>query len=184
MHTSSRNNWKCNCPRCENIIQRRRSGLLLALLCLGLVLIASIVATAQTAPPFTTPAEQRCILRPATILTTRPAPGPVNVVSRLGGWPRAVDAIHLISSISHIDHFDYRSETASAVIQYTMAIDESNTLRNAPISTWIDRPDVPALPLWSVVRTYLWTGNPQQRSLYGYWLTQIVASSTNDYCNR
>lgn len=153
---------------------------IIGLIILFLLVFAADVAWGQT--PLTTPGQQACILRPATILHA-PASRSVIVYERLSrGWPQPVEAVPYIASISHIDYPAYRAATAAAAIQYSIAVDPTGTLGDMRLSAWI--PDAPAGTLAQVVRRYLLSGSWQQRDQAAAALVAAMGSSVNDACNQ
>jgi hypothetical protein len=152
---------------------------IIGLIIIFLLVFAVDVAWGQT--PLTTPGQQACILRPATILHA-PASRSVIVYERLSrGWPTPVEAVPYIASISHIDYPAYRAATAAAAIQYSIALDPTGTLGDMQLSAWI--PDAPAGTLAQVVRRYLLSGSWQQRDQAAAALVAAMGSSINDACN-
>jgi len=153
---------------------------IIGLILLFLLVFAADVAWGQT--PLTTPGQQACILRPATILH-QPASRSVIVFERLSrGWPQPVEAVPYIASISHIDYPAYRAATAAAAIQYSIALDPTGTLGDMQMGAWI--PDAPAGTLAQVVRRYLISGNWRQRDEAAAALISAMGSSVNDRCNQ
>ena len=153
---------------------------IIGLILLFLLVFAADVAWGQT--PLTTPGQQACILRPATILHA-PASRSVIVYERLSrGWPQPVEAVPYIAGISHVDYPAYRAATAAAAIQYSIALDPTGTLADMQMSAWI--PDAPTGTLAQVVRRYLLLGNWQQRDEAGAALVAAMGSSVNDGCNK
>lgn len=159
----------------------RLAGKIVITLAIGWLLVV-LVDTAWGQTPLTTPGQQACIVRPATILHA-PASRSVIVYERLSrGWPQPVEAVPYIASISHIDYPAYRAATAAAAIQYSIAVDPTGTLGDMQVSAWI--PDAPAGTLAQVVRRYLLSGNWQQRDVAGAALISAMASPVNDACNQ
>jgi len=153
---------------------------IIGLILLFLLVFAADVAWGQT--PLTTPGQQACILRPATILH-QPASRSVIVYERLSrGWPTPVEAVPYIAGISHIDYPAYRAATAATAIQYSIALDPTGTLGDMQISAWI--PDATAGTLAQVVRRYLLSGSWQQRDQAAAALVNAMGSSVNDGCNK
>ena len=153
---------------------------IIGLILLFLLVFAADVAWGQT--PLTTPGQQACILRPATILH-QPASRSVIVFERLSrGWPQPVEAVPYIASISHIDYPAYRAATAAAAIQYSIALDPTGTLGDMQMGAWI--PDAPAGTLAQVVRRYLLSGSWRQRDEAAAALISAMGSSVNDRCNQ
>lgn len=197
MHTS-RNNWQCNCPSCLSVIQRRRSGLLLALLCLGLVLIASIVTLAQTAPSIGVdairldptkpdPDSSICLYHPETLMRIDPAVRLVFIHHTTYGWPQAWPAIDFIRSEWPSGNPDRQAQAVVAAVQYSIYIrfklEESKRLKILAYFPDAKVGDVPDITLHEAVRQFLWTGNLQTRSSMRHWLRQVVESRTNADCN-
>ena len=197
MHTS-RNNWKCNCPSCLSVIQRRRSGLLLALLCLGLVLIASIMTLAQTAPSTGVdvikldqtkpdPDSSICLYHPETLMKSDPSGRLVFIHHTTYGWPQAWPAIDLIRSEWPSGNPDRQAQAVVAAVQYSIYVryklDESKRLKILAYFPDAKVGDVPDITLHEAVRQFLWSGNLQTRSSMRHWLRQVVESRTNIDCN-
>ena len=152
---------------------------IIGLILLFLLVFAADVAWGQT--PLTTPGQQACILRPATILHA-PASRSVIVYERLSrGWPQPVEAVPYLAGISHIDYPAYRAATAAAAIQYSIALDSTGTLGDMQLSAWVQ--DAPAGTLAQVVRRYLISGSWQQRDVAAASLVAAMASPVNDGCN-
>lgn len=151
-------------------------GILLA------TLVAMIAVGAQAQSTFTSPGGSQCVLRPETVIINRPISN-ATVWSRVDGWLRPYEAVALLSSISHLDESHYRDEAASAAIQVSILLDNSDTLRHTLLSAWLQEEGVPATTLQSAVRMFLFSQNPQQRGQYGFWLRRIVQSRQNDRCN-
>lgn len=146
-------------------------------------LLAMIAFSVQAQTAFTSPGGAQCILRPETILTNRPVTN-ATVLSRVDGWLRPYEAIALLSAISHLDESHYRDEAASAAIQVSILLDQSDTLRHSLITAWLADEGVPGMTLQGLTRGFLLTQNLQQRSQYGFWLRRIVQSRINTACNR
>jgi hypothetical protein len=152
---------------------------IIGLILLFLLVFAADVAWGQT--PLTSPGQQACILRPATILHA-PASRSVIVWERLSrGWPQPVEAVPYIASLSHIDYPAHRAATAAAAIQYSIAVDPTGTLGDMQISAWI--PDAPMGTLAQTVRRYLISGSWQQRDQAAAALVNAMGSPVNDGCN-
>ena len=156
-------------------------GKIIVTLAIGWILVV-LVDTAWGQTPLTTPGQQACIVRPATILHA-PASRSVIVYERLSrGWPQPVEAVPYIASISHIDYPAYRAATAAAAIQYSIALDPTGTLGDMQLSAWVQ--DAPAGTLAQVVRRYLISGSWQQRDQAAAALVAAMGSSVNDACNQ
>lgn len=156
-------------------------GKIIVTLVVGWILVV-LVDTAWGQTPLTTPGQQACILRPATILH-QPASRSVIVYERLSrGWPTPVEAVPYLAGISHIDHPAYRAATAAAAIQYSIALNPTGTLGDMQISAWIQ--DAPTGTLAQVVRRYLISGSWQQRDVAAAALVAAMGSSVNDACNQ
>ena len=155
-------------------------GKIIVTLVVGWILVV-LVDTAWGQTPLTTPGQQACILRPATILH-QPASRSVIVYERLSrGWPTPVEAVPYLAGISHIDHPAYRAATAAAAIQYSIALNPTGTLGDMQLSAWVQ--DAPAGTLAQVVRRYLISGSWQQRDVAAAALVAAMGSSVNDACN-
>ena len=156
-------------------------GKIIVTLAIGWILVV-LVDTAWGQTPLTTPGQQACIVRPATILHA-PASRSVIVYERLSrGWPQPVEAVPYIASISHIDYPAYRAATAAAAIQYSIALDPTGTLGDMQMSAWVQ--DAPAGTLAQTVRRYLISGSWQQRDQAAAALVAAMGSSVNDACNQ
>lgn len=156
-------------------------GKIIVTLAIGWILVV-LVDTAWGQTPLTTPGQQACIVRPATILHA-PASRSVIVYERLSrGWPQPVEAVPYIASISHIDYPAYRAATAAAAIQYSIALDPTGTLGDMQMSAWVQ--DAPAGTLAQTVRRYLISGSWQQRDQAAAALVAAMSSSVNDACNQ
>lgn len=156
-------------------------GKIIVTLVVGWILVV-LVDTAWGQTPLTTPGQQACILRPATILH-QPASRSVIVYERLSrGWPTPVEAVPYLAGISHIDHPAYRAATAAAAIQYSIALNPTGTLGDMQLSAWVQ--DAPAGTLAQVVRRYLISGSWQQRDVAAAALVAAMGSSVNDACNQ
>lgn len=156
-------------------------GKIIVTLVVGWILVV-LVDTAWGQTPLTTPGQQACIVRPATILHA-PASRSVIVYERLSrGWPQPVEAVPYIASISHIDYPAYRAATAAAAIQYSIALDPTGTLGDMQMSAWVQ--DAPAGTLAQTVRRYLISGSWQQRDQAAAALVAAMSSSVNDACNQ
>ena len=155
-------------------------GKIIVTLAIGWILVV-LVDTAWGQTPLTTPGQQACIVRPATILHA-PASRSVIVYERLSrGWPQPVEAVPYIASISHIDYPAYRAATAAAAIQYSIALDPTGTLGDMQMSAWVQ--DAPAGTLAQTVRRYLISGSWQQRDQAAARLVAAMASPVNNVCN-
>ena len=155
-------------------------GKIIITLAIGWLLVV-LVDTAWGQTPLTTPGQQACILRPATILH-QPVSRSVIVYERLSrGWPTPVEAVPYLAGISHIDHPAYRAATAAAAIQYSIALNPTGTLGDMQLSAWVQ--DAPAGTLAQVVRRYLISGSWQQRDVAAAALVAAMGSSVNDACN-
>ena len=156
-------------------------GKIIITLAIGWLLVV-LVDTAWGQTPLTTPGQQACILRPATILH-QPVSRSVIVYERLSrGWPTPVEAVPYLAGISHIDHPAYRAATAAAAIQYSIALNPTGTLGDMQLSAWVQ--DAPAGTLAQVVRRYLISGSWQQRDVAAAALVAAMGSSVNDACNQ
>ena len=155
-------------------------GKIIITLAIGWILVV-LVDTAWGQTPLTTPGQQACILRPATILH-QPASRSVIVYERLSrGWPQPVEAVPYLAGISHIDYPAYRAATAAAAIQYSIALNPTGTLGDMQISAWV--PDAPTGTLAQTVRRYLLSGSWRQRDEAGAALVAAMGSPVNDGCN-
>jgi len=189
MHTS-RNNWRCNCPRCASVGRNRRNGLLITLLVGGLVAIAAIVGNAQVPAPEPIPIQAAtiCIYHPESLQTSDPAQRPVIVHARRYGWPSPVPAIEYVRSEWPSGNPDRQAEAISAAIQYSIYLSpgklvDAQRVTLADYLPHLDRSTMPALTLHQAVREYLWTGNTLHRSTMVYWLRRVVESKANVDCN-
>jgi len=155
-------------------------GKIIVTLVVGWILVV-LVDTAWGQTPLTTPGQQACILRPATILH-QPVSRSVIVYERLSrGWLQPVEAVPYLAGISHIDYPAHRAATAAAAIQYSIALDPTGTLGDMQLSAWVQ--NAPAGTLAQVVRRYLISGSWQQRDQAAAALVAAMASAVNDKCN-
>lgn len=151
------------------------------LVLLALLAIAVLVVKAQEPERVGGQELSLCLLRPEAILAGPEEVPPVRVSLRLEGerWPRSVEARGMLRELT-----DPR-DLAAVAIQYNLARrNPDGVLGYVLIQAWVDEPGVPRWTLQRLVNTWAWSGSSSQRRLAGELLPRVLASATNESCNR
>lgn len=162
-------------------LTRLIGAIAIMLLGIGILILIGIACTAdvRAQTPLDAPGGPVCVYRAETIINRHPLHRSVIVQGRAYGYLQQVDAVPYIRSVFGLNEMFFHHELASAVVQYSIA--GSPVLGSIRLAAWND--DAPNMTLGSLVRSYMLTGNPQQRAFYGMWLVRVVNSSFNDSCN-
>lgn len=151
---------------------------------LKLILLIALTGALWLAAELAGFAQSVCLYTPEQIVRSHPAGRQILVhVRGAYGWPTPVEATTFIRSTMAGAR---RPEAIAAAVQYSILVHplRHQAAQESPLRAYLPAAgeQVPDVSLYHAAWNYLWTGSPQERDRWGYWLSQAMASPGN-HCN-